>query len=583
MKRALAGLTTRGRSFVAAGLTAIACAFVLGERDLLRAGMLVLSLPLLSALAVSRTRYRLACARKLVPVRVTVGQEARVQLRLKNVSRLPTGLLLIEDRVPYTLGGRARFLIDRVEPHGTRDLGYRIRSEVRGRFRVGPLIVRLADPFGLVELGRAFKLADNLVILPPVVLLPQGPLPGSRAGGADAVARRMASAGEDDVGAREYRHGDDLRRVHWRSTARRGEIMVRREEQHSQNTGTVLLDTRRMAHWGDGPAASFEQAVSVAASVAVHLVRSGVELRLVTDTGRPPVAPGTAEGALEAALLDALAVMRRSDGRSLGPGLTALRVGPGGERADEGLVVAVFAGLTAQEARSVIAAGQGGSGRIAILIEAGRDGTDRNPARTGTTASEGSRDRAMAGVPVRGESPATESPRSGRATDGSARAQLAAARLLRAAGWRVLVIRSASDLASAWARGMQARGRSRPRSDATHTSASAGTGAEDDRTRAAAARTADAHATARRPAQASDTGTRTGTPPGGASGTPSRPPFGPESAAGREDEPSTSTSPDQSERPGGGGPADRRSRTGPLSDSGLPGLTRPAPSVPDHR
>src|SRR5690606_21929511 len=83
-----------------------ACAFALGERDLLRAGVLVLVLPLLCTLAVARTRYRLACARRLAPPRVQVGQESRVDLRLENVSRLPSGLLMVEDRVPYALGGR---------------------------------------------------------------------------------------------------------------------------------------------------------------------------------------------------------------------------------------------------------------------------------------------------------------------------------------------------------------------------------------------------------------------------------------------------------------------------------------------
>ncbi|MEV4259207.1 DUF58 domain-containing protein, partial [Spirillospora sp. NPDC049652] len=128
MRRALSGLTTRGRSFVAAGATAILCAFALGERDLLRAGVLVLALPLICTWVVSRTRYRLACARRLDPPRLPVGHESRAELRLENVSRLPSGLLMVEDRVPFALGGRPRFVIDRIEPRGSRELGYRIRS-----------------------------------------------------------------------------------------------------------------------------------------------------------------------------------------------------------------------------------------------------------------------------------------------------------------------------------------------------------------------------------------------------------------------------------------------------------------------
>src|SRR4051794_7424774 len=220
MRTSLNALTTRGRSFVAAGVTAIVCAFILGERDLLRAGILVLAMPLLSSVAVSRTRYRLACARRLEPSRLPVGHESRVDLRLENVSRLPTGLLLVEDRVPYTLGGRARFVLDRLESHGARELSYRVRSDVRGRYRVGPLTVRLADPFGLVELARSFSLTDTLTVTPALVPLPPGRLTGAWTGGGDSRARTVSSAGEDDIAPREYRQGDDLRRVHWRSTAR---------------------------------------------------------------------------------------------------------------------------------------------------------------------------------------------------------------------------------------------------------------------------------------------------------------------------------------------------------------------------
>ena len=87
---------------------------------------------------------------------------------------------------------------------------------------------------------------------------------------------------------REYRRGDDLRRVHWRSSARVGELMVRREEQPWQSRATLFLDNRLRAHRGQGIASSLEAAVSAAASVAVHLTRRGFTVRLVTAAGEDP-------------------------------------------------------------------------------------------------------------------------------------------------------------------------------------------------------------------------------------------------------------------------------------------------------
>ena len=111
MRQALRGLTTRGRSFLAAAAAAGLSALVLGERDLLRVAVLLATLPLLAAAYVGQTRYRLSCTRTVEPGRVPVGSPARVMLRLSNLSRLPTGTLLLEDRLPYALGSRPRSLV----------------------------------------------------------------------------------------------------------------------------------------------------------------------------------------------------------------------------------------------------------------------------------------------------------------------------------------------------------------------------------------------------------------------------------------------------------------------------------------
>ncbi|WP_432932443.1 DUF58 domain-containing protein [Microbispora sp. CA-135349] len=356
----LKALTPRGRSFLASGVAALLCALVLGEQDLLRVAVLIIAMPLLASLVVARTRYRLACARRLGPARVQAGEESTVTLRLENVTRLPTGLLLVEDTLQYALGTRPRFVLDRMEPRGIREIDYKVSSDLRGRFPIGPLSVRIADPFGLVELARSFTITDTLVVTPEVVPLPPVRLSGEYSGGGDSSTRSVAAAGDDDVAPREYRQGDDLRRVHWRSTARHGELMVRREEQEWQSRGALLLDTRRHAHRGEGPRSSFEVAVSAAASIGIHLSAEGLALRLVTDQGARHVV----ETGQSWSLLDTLAVIRQSTARSLEHGVGALRQGGG-----EGLIVAVLGALDPEEARTLAQLRHPGVTAVAVLLD----------------------------------------------------------------------------------------------------------------------------------------------------------------------------------------------------------------------
>ncbi|HTY72886.1 MAG TPA: DUF58 domain-containing protein [Actinomycetes bacterium] len=398
MREALRGLTTRGRCFLSAGIAAGLSAVLLGQDDLFRVAILVVALPLVSAAVVSRTRYRLASQRHLEPARVPVGQEARVYIELQNVSRLPTGLMLVEDRLPYVLGVRPRFVLDRVPPRGRRRLSYTVRSEARGRYSLGPLTLRLSDPFGMCELVRAFQATDVLLVTPAVVRLPSTPLGGEWAGAGESRTRSVATAGEDDVATREYRQGDELRRVHWRSTARRGELMVRREEQPWESHCTVVLDTRWDAHRGEGPASSFEWAVSAAASVALHAARSGYVVALQAVDGRMLTVPGDIEGSQ--AVIDALAVVQADAAGAIPPGVRVL--------APDGLLVAVLGRLSTDDAETLLRAHRRASSAVAVVLDvetwrAGDAGGDTGPAA-----------------------------------------------LLQAAGWRVVVARAGDDLAALW-------------------------------------------------------------------------------------------------------------------------------------
>jgi uncharacterized protein (DUF58 family) len=436
---AVRGLTLRGRAFLAAGLSAGTVGVLLGQRDLLRVGILLAALPLVSVWVVVRTRYRLACSRRLDPARVAVGENTDVLLRLDNVSRLPTGLLLGEDRLPFALGARPRFILDRVEPRGHRAVSYPVQSEVRGRYSVGPLAIRLTDPFGMCELRRSFSGRDTLTVTPEVQALPDVRLGGEWSGNGESRARSIAAAGEDDVATREYRDGDPLHRVHWRSTARHGELMVRREEQPWQSRATLLLDSRALAHRGEGAAASFEWAVSAAASIGVHLVRRGFGLRLLTEHGaavtgddagggdgrgdlRRDVRRATHEvdglgGDVEGLLLDALAIARTSSGEDLREVVAALR------RGGDSMIVAVLGGVTVEQAEELARARHGSTTAVCILLDV-----------------------------------ASWTVLAPRARDEAARTFDDVTLLLRSAGWRVLPARPGDSLPLLWERAAQGAG-----------------------------------------------------------------------------------------------------------------------------
>jgi uncharacterized protein (DUF58 family) len=370
MNRALSGLTRRGRYFLLIGLVLTTSAIMAGSDDLLRIGILLLVLPAISLLVALRSRIRLAATRSIEPRRTPVGTTTTVRLILQNLARIPTGVLLVEDALPYTLGNRPRFVLDRVWSRFRREVRYGIRADLRGRYTIGPLALRVTDPFGLVELRRSFTETGTLIVTPAVMPLPNVRLAGEWSGSGESRPRSIASAGEEDVTIRSYRQGDDIRRVHWPATAHHNELMVRREEQPWQSRATLLLDTRVKGHAGHGPDSSLEWAVTATASVGVHLARRGYAIRLLTDEGAAisgawhSAEEGPADA--EAPLLDALAVVQASRAASVGqwPSLLA------GADAATGLLIAIVGQLRPAEAEVVARMRHGSTAALAIMLDA---------------------------------------------------------------------------------------------------------------------------------------------------------------------------------------------------------------------
>ncbi|GAA4546894.1 DUF58 domain-containing protein [Amycolatopsis samaneae] len=379
MLRALSGLTTRGRCLLAAGLAAAACSFVLNERDLLRVAVFVVALPVLVTVFISASRLRIGATRSLHPQRVSVGSTGEVQLELWRNGRLPAGEVLLEDGVPYALGARPRFVVERL-PHDRRvALRYPLQPVLRGIQQVGPLRATITDPFGLCEFERELIAHSRLVVVPQVFPLWGLPSGAGVGAGDDGTIRLHAGQGEPDVIVRQYRVGDDLRKVHWRSTARRDEIMVRVEERPWRGGTTVLLDHRAAAHHGAGPAASLEWAVSFAASIALHLRRSGHHVRLVSEHGVTLAdTPGEGGDHYDHVVLDALAALQPAHQRD---------ITLGHDPAEGQELVAVLGTVSAESVHELARFRPRGIRSLAVLLDtpgwsAGVNGSERRSAAT---------------------------------------------------------------------------------------------------------------------------------------------------------------------------------------------------------
>ncbi|MGY1707075.1 DUF58 domain-containing protein [Geodermatophilus sp. SYSU D00697] len=434
MATALATLTLRGRCLVAAGATLLLLGVLLGERPLAQVAVFVLALPLLSAAAVARRRFRVASRRTVLPARVPRGGYADVRLDVTNAGRGTGGLWLLAETVPAELGPSPEFVVDRLAAGATAALHYRVHGGRRGRHRLGPLRLRLVDPFGLVLRSVAGADSAPLVVVPRVVPLGPGGPSGGHGGGGSGARRSIAVHGEDDVSTRAYRHGDDLRKVHWRATARTGELMVRMEERPWRAQATLLLDTRARAHLlvrGHAAAAlaatatpdspppdSLEWLVEAAASIGTELIARGATLRVVTDALE--LAPAEhRDGLGPGELLDRLAGVMPSRLSGLEPGIELLA-----RAAGDGPVVALLGAVGPDEAAELVRARSGPTTDVAVLAD------------IGSWAGSGA---------TRGRRPGTGA--SGELT----RQQEAAADVLRAGGWQVALASAESSVASVWA------------------------------------------------------------------------------------------------------------------------------------
>lgn len=330
-------LTRQGWLVAGGALALVAGGRILGVLELFIVGAATGLLVIVSLVSVYLSRLRLAVARHVTPPRVYAGTPSRVELSIRNDGERTTPVLRLFDPVSGTRG--ADLLLSPLDPDVVSRAAYRLPTERRGIVEIGPLEVIVADPFGLAASSTEGAPRTELTVYPRVeeiVPVPHtsGDDPHAGADHPSALGR----SGEDFYALRPYVVGDDLRRVHWPSTARRDELTVRQDELPWQGRVTVLLDVRRNAH----TPASLELAVSAAASIITASWKRRDLVRLITtDNIDFGFAAGTAHAE---AIMEFLATVPASPGGTLRGVLDQLGL-PG----NGGAIVPIVAGIADAE------------------------------------------------------------------------------------------------------------------------------------------------------------------------------------------------------------------------------------------
>jgi len=347
-------VTRRGIGFLVGAVVSFIAAPVLSLPAMLYVTGLLLGLLVLSAAFVLLGHSRVRIERSFSPQVVAPGTLARATVRVTNLSVLPCLEARWDDQLPHGITGDSTGTLPALGgsrgPDARASFSYGLQGLRRGRHGIGPLRVEVHDPFGLVYRRHSFGAVEPLTVLARRVdLQPISPR-GTSDDGATRPAPQNVGVGDDDIIARTYLPGDALKRIHWKATAHRAELMVRQEEQQVTPRAVVILDADpstqgtardRKDVWEYSPA--FEWAVVAAASITTHLVRAGYVVALQSNGTAVDRVVADGQDTLEDALVDLAVVEPEPVDR------------PGRHEA-EGAAFVVLGRLTAERAQQWVAA-----------------------------------------------------------------------------------------------------------------------------------------------------------------------------------------------------------------------------------
>lgn len=355
-RRRAAVLTGRGFAVLAGGLLMWIGSRIAGSPGLHLVAVGLIVLVLLSWAHLRWHRHRLRVTRRLSARRVFAGSTIHVTLDVEDVGGARASVIFLEDRLPAALGRAARAVLGGMGGSRHREVSYTMTCGRRGRYLVGPLVATITDPFGLARVRMEFSDRHEVIVYPRVEDLRSRPIARSAGGAGETTARQLYRRGEDFYTMREYVIGDDLRRIHWPSTARTGRLMIRQDEAARRASMTLALDTRARAFHGSAKA--FERAVSAATSVGAHYMRLGISLRVSTSATAPRLLNGDA-------FLEAMALVDRT--RHGG----AAALSPADHAGGGSTLIVVTHPPSEPEATTMIRAAAGYAQRLAVLVAHG--------------------------------------------------------------------------------------------------------------------------------------------------------------------------------------------------------------------
>jgi uncharacterized protein (DUF58 family) len=212
--------------------------------------------------------------------RLQEGAVYEERITIKNRSWLAKIWLEVDD--PSEMPGHRARRVVTVPAKGSKT--WRVRSTItrRGLYSVGPVEVATGDPFGLFRHRRTFGVSQNVLVYPRATELPSFSVPVASLPGEGRFRRRTHYVTPNASGVRPYEFGDSFNRIHWPSTARTGDLMVKIFELDPASDIWIILDLHRDVHVGAGDDSTEEYGVRVAASVARYFLTANRSVGFMT-------------------------------------------------------------------------------------------------------------------------------------------------------------------------------------------------------------------------------------------------------------------------------------------------------------